>query len=408
MLLGLQESCNKSFEAAANCQPCAYSWLRVCRVASKNWPRTDTWDVGKVDGILDVQIQSIFNLYIWCFLERSLQTSTCSRYCQVMSSSDLPGQEWMFGHPGSFGVCHLGDAHAHHDGTQGQGVPRLRGQVAVAQSMASPHFAMNCWGSIAVVICMATLWCRRWFRHCRPTPWASWSTNWRKGWEEIARDWWDWRGQAERMCSCIFLQGFMSSFQWGECSGGGIAYLCLSRAATSYRMLWGGNNWLGGHFAAARHLVLNAFSKVLLCFLRVMFHCIIYTTNSTAPQTSVSQPALGPIVLKPGGEQLHRLVKDPYSSNVSRQRVEVDIDLIQFLRKWYRFDPKFHPIFVVFQLPFHCLFSFTFCRWFAPWSFAAPHITWKQSLGCRMTRGAYDRMRSIWWYILFWIDLKCI
>lgn len=68
MLLGLQESCNKSFEAAANCQPCAYSWLKVCRVASKNWPRTDAWDVGKVDGILDVQIQSIFDLYpIQCF-----------------------------------------------------------------------------------------------------------------------------------------------------------------------------------------------------------------------------------------------------------------------------------------------------------------------------------------------------
>lgn len=98
-----------------------------------------------MNGILDGQIgQSIFDLYIWCFSERSLQTSTCSRYRQVMSSSDLPGQEWMFGHPGSFGVCHLGDAHAHHDGTQGQGVPRLRGQVAVAQSMASPHFAMNC------------------------------------------------------------------------------------------------------------------------------------------------------------------------------------------------------------------------------------------------------------------------
>ena len=235
--------------------------------------------------ILDVHIHigsyryipSVLNQHILCFSERSLQTSSCSRYCQVMSSSHLPGQEWMFGHPGSFGVCHLGDADAHHDGTQGQGVPQLRGQVAAAQSMASPHFVVNCWGFIAVVICMATLWCRRWFRHCPPTPWASWSTNWRKGWEEITRDW---RGLAERMCSCRVHQPVsVRRMQWQQHCISMLVACCnvLSNAAGWQQLTW----WI---FCCSQASDSHCFlwshmsSRVLFGFLQVTFHC------TTAPQ----------------------------------------------------------------------------------------------------------------------------
>ena len=36
-----------------------------------------------------------------------------------------PGQERLLGHPRGLGISDLGDADAHHDGTQGQGVPGL-------------------------------------------------------------------------------------------------------------------------------------------------------------------------------------------------------------------------------------------------------------------------------------------
>ena len=330
MLLGLQESCNKSFEAAANCQPCAYSWLKVCRVASKNWPRTDAWDVGKVDGILDVQIQSIFDLYpIQCFwavpadLHAFALLSSHVEFGSSRTRMDVWSSRKLWSLPLGRCTCpSWRNSRARCTSAEGSsGCCTVHGESTFCYELLRFYCSRHMHGNFVMQKVIQTL---------PSNSLASWSTNWRKGWEEIARDWWDWRGQAERMCSCIFLQGFISSFQWGECSGGGIAYLCLSRAATSYRMLWGGNNWLGGHFAAARHLFLNAFfkshmiSRVLLCYLQVVFHSIIYTTNFTAPQTSVSQPALGPIVLKPGRRTTPSIGQRP----LQQQRVSVESDRI--------------------------------------------------------------------------------
>jgi len=41
------------------------------------------------------------------------------------SLASHPGQERLLGHPRGLGISDLGDADAHHDGTQGQGVPGL-------------------------------------------------------------------------------------------------------------------------------------------------------------------------------------------------------------------------------------------------------------------------------------------
>ena len=50
----------------------------------------------------------------------------CHEVLQIRPTSSWashPGQERMLGHPRGLGICDLGDADAHHDGTQGQGVP---------------------------------------------------------------------------------------------------------------------------------------------------------------------------------------------------------------------------------------------------------------------------------------------